>query len=261
MLERSSFALLCERFVLESSLKLLKSLGGSKLHFLCLCFEVLFSYYCVSVLGSNFDLVFLRKSADDMVLLSDGKDIPSMRYFTIAMFVKASTGYKSGTLFTYSVPGKPKEIVIISFTESKVDLVIKDKIVAADFNLADDQWHFLGVVWNGISGNASVFIDGLEVKRETNVNTGDSVRGGGWIALGQRYLTEDNPPAMPTAFVGVMHQVSVWNVPSTAFHMWNAAHNCTWLIAGSVRAWNSFLPGIKGQVQKRFKTQCKGLSF
>lgn len=218
------------------------------------------SYFCVSVLGSNFDLIFKRKSIDDMVLLSDGKNIPNMIFFTIALFVRADSRYKSGTLITYSVPEKPGEIIVLSFTESQIHLAIKGDILDVDFNLADDQWHFLGVIWNGVTGNASVFIDGAEMKNARDINIGNIIRGSGWIALGQRYFAENMTTlALSTAFVGTLHQVSLWNVPSTAYHMWNSAHNCTWPIAGNLRAWNSFLPGIKGQVERKFKTQCKGI--
>lgn len=219
--------------------------------------------FCVAVIGSNFDLIFERKSTDDMVLLSDGKGIPSMRSFTIAMFVRADSRYNSGTLFTYSVAGQPEsdDIIVLSFTESQVRLEIKDEVVSADYKLADDHWHYVGVVWDGLSGNTSVYIDRKEMKKASNVKMGDTITGGGWIVLGQRYFAEEKTPAFSTAFVGTMHQVSLWDVPATADHMWNAAHNCTWPIAGSVRAWSSFLPGIKGQVEKRFMTQCKGICF
>ena len=218
---------------------------------------------CVAVLGSNYDLIFKRKTADDMVLLSDGKGIPSMRYFTIAMFVRADSTYKSGTLFSYSVDGQPEsdDIIVISFTGSQVHLEIKDEVVRADFKLADDHWHYLGVVWNGITGNVSLYIDSDEIKKARHVKMGDTITGGGWIVLGQRYLAEGRTKSLSTAFGGTLHQVSLWDVPATADHMWNAAHNCTWPIAGSVRAWSSFLPGIKGQVEKRFMSQCKGICF
>ena len=89
--------------------------------------------------------------------------------------------------------------------------------------------------------------------------TGHTITGGGWIVLGQRYLAGEKTSLLSTAFVGTLHQVSLWDVPVTANHMWNAAHNCTWPIAGSVRAWSSFLQGNKGRVEKRFITQCKGI--
>lgn len=196
-----------------------------------------------------------------MVLLSDGKGIPSMRYFTIAMFVLADSNYKSGTLFSYSVAGQPEsdDVIVLSFTESQIHLQIKDEVVRADYKLADDQWHYLGVVWNGVTGNVFVFVDRDKIKKARNIKIGDTITGGGWIVLGQRYLAEDLTKSISTAFGGTLHQVSLWDVPATADHMWNAAHNCTWPIAGSVRAWSSFLPGIKGQVEKRFMTQCKGI--
>ena len=194
-----------------------------------------------------------------MVFLSDGKDVPNLRFFTIALFVQADSRYNSGTLFSYSVVGKPKDIIVLSFTESEVHLVIKGEMLTANFKLTDDHWHFLGVIWEGITGNVSMFIDGSEIKNATHICTGETIRGGGWMVLGQRYLAENKTSALSTAFFGTLHQVSVWNVPTTALFMWNLAHNCTWPIAGNVRAWNSFLPGMRGQVEKRFKTQCEGI--
>lgn len=196
-----------------------------------------------------------------MVFLPDGKDIPSMRAFTIAQFLRADPRYKSGTLFSYSVPGSPEDVIVLSFTESQILLTIKDEEVRADFKLADDNWHFVGVIWDGILGSASVYIDGIEIKKTDDIKTQNIIRGGGWIVLGQRHLAEEKTSALSSAFVGTLHQVNIWNVPGMRDHMWNAAHSCSWPIAGSLRAWSSFLPGIKGQVQKRFMTQCKGIWY
>lgn len=184
-----------------------------------------------------------------------------MTGFTIAQFVQADSNYKSGTLFSYSVPENPEDIIILSFTESQVILAIKNEEVRADFKLSDDNWHFVGVIWDGDHGSASVYIDGMEIKGVSNLQAENIIRGGGWIVLGQRYLAEENITALSSAFVGRLHQLSIWNVVATRDHMWNAAHDCNWPIAGSLRAWSSFLPGIKGQVEKRFVTQCKGIWY
>ena len=108
-----------------------------------------------------------------MIILSDGYGIPNMWFFTIALFVKADSKHKSGTLFSYSVPDMPKDTIILSFTESKVQLGIKDNDVSANFKLADDNWHYLGVIWNGMTGNVSVYIDRAEVKSKGNVLQGN----------------------------------------------------------------------------------------
>lgn len=44
-----------------------------------------------------------------MVLLPDNNRIPNMARFTIAMFLKADSKVKSGTLFGYSVEEDTKE--------------------------------------------------------------------------------------------------------------------------------------------------------
>lgn len=218
-----------------------------------------FSFLSLSaVLGSNFDLIFKRKSIDDMVLLSDGKGLPNMESFTIAMYLRADSGYNLGTLFSYSVPQQPNHTIVLSFTESQVQLEIKDSIVTAEMKLLDDHWHFLGVVWQAETGIVSVYVDGTEIKKARNVKTNDTIIGGGWIVLGQRFLAEVKMSTLSTAFAGTMHQVGFWNGPAEPVDIWIAAQNCTWPIAGSLRSWNNFLFGIKGHVEKRFMTQCKG---
>ncbi|XP_067016111.1 uncharacterized protein [Acropora muricata] len=226
----------------------------------CKCYPSHTGDRCDIFLGSNFDLIFKRQTTSDMVILSDGDSIPNMRFFTIALFVRADSTHKAGTLFSYSVPNMPNDTIILSFTESKVQLGIKDEVVSADFKLADNDWHYLGVIWNGMTGNVSVYIDRREVRSKGNMLQGQTITGGGWIVLGQRYLAEEKTSVPSTAFVGTLHQVNLWDVPGTAYQMWTAAHNCTWPIAGGVRGWSSFLQGIKGKVEKRFITQCKALA-
>ena len=215
----------------------------------------------VAVLGTNFDLIFKRQNFNDMVIISDGEGIPTMRSFTIVMYVRADSKYKSGTLFSYSVPNEPNDTIILSYTESQIEIGIKNETFRVNFELADDRWHYVGVVWNGIAGTVSVYIDGPEIEKKVNALSNDTISGGGWIVLGQRYLAGQNSSLLSTAFVGTLHQVNFWNVPGTPDHMWIGALNCTLPIAGTIRGWTSFLFGIKGNVEKRFMTQCQGIWY
>ena len=95
-----------------------------------------------------------------------------MRFFTIALFVRADSEHSSGTLFSYSVPGVPQDVIILSFTESQVKLTIKTEVVAADFKLPDNRWNYVGVVWDGTTGDVSVYINGPEKKRARNILKG-----------------------------------------------------------------------------------------
>ena len=108
-----------------------------------------------------------------MVILSDGESIPTMRFFTIALFVRADSEYSSGTLFSYSVPDVPQDVIILSFTESQVKLTIKTEVVAADFKLPDNNWNYVGVVWSGTTGDVSLYINGPEIKRARNILKGE----------------------------------------------------------------------------------------
>ncbi|CAH3141747.1 unnamed protein product [Porites lobata] len=149
----------------------------------CKCYPSHTGDHCDIFLGSNFDLIFKRHSTSDMVLLSDGKIIPTMRFFTIALFVRADSEYSSGILFSYSVPGVPQDVIILSFTESQVKLTIKTEVVAADFKLPDNRWNYVGVVWDGTTGDVSVYINGPEKKKRpgTFSKVTLSLEGDGWF--------------------------------------------------------------------------------
>ena len=70
------------------------------------------------------------------------------------------------------MPGVPQDVIILSFTESQVKLTIKTEVVAADFKLPDNRWNYVGVVWDGTTGDVSVYINGPEKKRARNILKG-----------------------------------------------------------------------------------------
>ena len=221
-------------------------------------YSFLFSFFAL-VLGSNFDLIFKRKTPDDMVLLPDNNRIPSMARFTIAMFLKADSKVKSGTLFGYSVEDDTKEKIVLYYSASQLHMKVTEKTISADCALADDQWHFVGGVWDGETGVASLYLDGRELKKQYNILKGMLMPGGGWMSLGKFYFAAQKRVDTSSFFSGTLHQVNLWSTAATADHMWLAAQNCSWPIPGSTRGWTDFLFGIKGAVEKKFKSDCKGI--
>ena len=83
--------------------------------------------------------------------------------------------------------------------------------------------------------------------------------GGGWISLQwQKVLSCAEKPDPSTSFSGILHQVNVWSTAAQPDHMWLAAQSCAWPIPGSLKGWTDFLFGLKGKVEKKFKSDCKG---
>lgn len=211
-----------------------------------------------TVLGSNFDLIFKGNTTDNMVLLPHMNRVPSMRRFTVAMWVRADSEFKSGTLFGYSVEQKVDEMILLYFSALQIYLQVKDKVISANATIADDKWHVVAGVWNGVTGVGSVYFDGLEIGKKNHVYKGSLMLGGGWISLGKRFLATQNKSDPSTFFSGTLHEVNVWSTAAQPDHMWLAAQNCTWPIPGSTKGWPDFLFGIKGNVEKKFKSDCKG---
>ena len=193
-----------------------------------------------------------------MVLLPHNDRVPSMISFTIAMFVRADSKFKSGTLFGYSVEQNVDETILLYFSSLQIHMQVKDKIISADSTIADDKWHFVAGVWNGENGVASLYFDGIEIGKENNILKGSLMLGGGWISLGKRYLATQNKTDPSTSFSGTLHQVNVWSTAAQPDHLRLAAQRCTWPIPGSLKGWTDFLFGIKGEVEKKFKSECKG---
>lgn len=228
-------------------------------NYTCECLPSYTGDHCDILLGSNFDLIFKRKTPNDMVLLPDNNRIPSMARFTIAMFLKADSKVKSGTLFGYSVEDDTKEKIVLYYSASQLHMKVKEKTISADCALADDQWHFVGGVWDGETGVASLYLDGRELKKQYNILKGMLMPGGGWMSLGKFYFAAQKRADTSSFFSGTLHQVNLWSTAATADHMWLAAQNCSWPIPGSTRGWTDFLFGIKGAVEKKFKSDCKAI--
>lgn len=193
-----------------------------------------------------------------MVLLMDNDRVPSMHRFTIAMFVRADSKFKSGTLFGYSVEQNIGETILLYFSSLQIHLQIKDKTISADSIIADDRWHFVAGVWDGEEGVASLYFDGVQIGTKNNILKGSLMLGGGWISLGKRYLATEEKADASTFYSGTLHQVNVWSTAAQSDHMLLAAQSCTWPIPGSLKGWSDFLFGIKGKVEKKFKSDCKG---
>lgn len=165
-----------------------------------------------------------------MVLLMDNDRVPSMHRFTIAMFVRADSKFKSGTLFGYSVEQNIGETILLYFSSLQIHLQIKDKTISADSIIADDQWHFVAGVWDGEEGVASLYFDGLQIGTKNNILKGSLMLGGGSISLGKRYLATEKKADASTFFSGTLHQVNVWSTAAQSDHMLLAAQSCTWPI-------------------------------
>ena len=98
----------------------------------------------------------------------------------------------------------------------------------------------------------------VEIGTEHNILKGSLMLGGGWISLGKRYLAAQKKADPSTSFSGILHQVNVWSTAAQPDHMWLAAQSCAWPIPGSLKGWTDFLFGLKGKVEKKFKSDCKG---
>lgn len=89
-------------------------------------------------------------------------------------------------------------------------------------------------------------------------DAGSPLKGGGEVVLGKKYSPHYNTYTNVDSFVGELHQVNFWHIPSPGpDYMWNAAHSCSWPVAGNIYPWIAFMNGSKSDVQKKFPSTCK----
>jgi len=215
---------------------------------------------CGIALGDNFDVLFNRKTSTDAVVVADEGKKPNLANITIAFWLNADENYHNGTPFSYYVPGSPQERIEIFFTDSTLEVKVKNDSLDASCRIIDGNWHFIGVIWSGDMGIFSLYLDGQELSG-VQVPTNVSLVRGGYMILGQKYSFETDRYIIEDSYVGLMHQFHIWLTPGSTSHMWNAAHRCSWPIGGDVKAWVEFIFGLKGNTQKRFPTSCKALEL
>ncbi|XP_011552614.3 uncharacterized protein LOC105384125 [Plutella xylostella] len=153
------------------------------------------------------------------------KDVPELKEFTLCMWTKFHNHSGDHPLFSYSVPGSPKEISAwISNTEeaSYFSMAVHGQtFYRLNYPLKLNKWYHSCSSWNGKSGEWQVWVDAERVGRGFhNRLVGHVIKGGGTAISGQEqsllYKDGLEPISRQPGLMGEITMLQLYHVALTA---------------------------------------------
>lgn len=125
-------------------------------------------------------------------------------------------------------------------------------------NLDDDEWHHVAATWDSATGNAQVFIDGVQRLNNTNIALNTNIAAGGIIVLGQDQDMLGGGFDIQQTFAGELTHVYLWNTALSADVIAQMSRVCKeFPHPGHVLGWKEFDGSLHGEVERRYLSRCK----
>ncbi|XP_070561373.1 uncharacterized protein [Ptychodera flava] len=174
----------------------------------------------------------LKKSSNVTVMTP----IPDMYAFTLCFWMKSEEDNR-GTPVSYATySGSVNEIVVYDY--SRLQLWILDMAdTKRNVTANDGLWHHICCTWSSVDGNWDLWKDGTHAAGGTDLVSGQYIRGGGILILGQEQDSVGGTFDQKQAFVGDISQFNLWDLVLEAEAIQSNMADCTG--AGNVYAWHT----------------------
>ena len=154
------------------------------------------------------DFVTLNQTADDGYLRVDNVALAS-NAFTISMTIKNSTPGGDDIFFDYATSNQPDAFQINNNVDSAWIVMGGQNVNTGYTGFQDTEWHDLTVSWDGSTGVAKLYDNGLEVWSHTYA-AGTVIDTGGVLAIGAHQSSMGTLSGM-FDFEGDVSQVTLWD--------------------------------------------------
>ncbi|XP_031552111.1 roundabout homolog 1-like isoform X2 [Actinia tenebrosa] len=200
------------------------------------------------VVAAPKDLKFTRRTTSDYVII---KGIPSMSSVTFCFWLKTTVG---DTVISYAVPGNDNELLFL--TPRTFDLFIGGSSWRTDVAANDDRWHHMCTTWSNNAGQVLVYKDGTVAARRTNFMTGQVIRGGGTLIIGQEQDSVGGSFDTGQCYIGDLTGLNIWNRVLEPNEISTMSRDCG-AGEGNVLSWGDVISSkIQGQVQLVKSSTC-----
>ncbi|XP_031552136.1 neuronal pentraxin-1-like [Actinia tenebrosa] len=187
------------------------------------------------------DLKFTRRTTSDYVII---KGIPSMSSVTFCFWLKTTVG---DTVISYAVPGSTNELIFL--TTSNFGLYIGGSSWGTGVAANDDRWHHMCTTWSNNAGQVLVYKDGIVAARKTNFMTGQVIRGGGTLIIGQEQDSVGGSFSASQCYIGDLTGLNIWNRVLGPNEISTMSRDCG-AGEGNVLSWSDVISSNRqGQVQ------------
>ncbi|XP_022799718.1 sushi, von Willebrand factor type A, EGF and pentraxin domain-containing protein 1-like [Stylophora pistillata] len=215
---------------------------------------------------ADYALLFPRKGTSDYVITSG---MPSLTAVTVCFWLQTSDRGNEGVLFSYAVSSQDNELTLWDYRafkltharykvkraygtklyfkeENQLFIFLHIRILSISAN--DGKWHHICVTWENTAGSWKLFKDGRVASSGTVLSKGHTIRGGGYLTLGQEQDTVGGGFDAGQSFIGKLAGVNIWDHVLSNQEITRMSQSCQ-VGVGDVFRWSEFLPHIKGSVK------------
>ncbi|XP_078367074.1 neuronal pentraxin-2-like [Oculina patagonica] len=196
------------------------------------------------VAARSYALLFPRKGTSDYVIT---RGMPSLTAVTVCLWMKtADTGNQGGAL-SYAVSGSTNELFLIDYRHFYL-AVGGSGSGRTSVSANDGKWHHICATWENTAGSWSLYKDGKVAASGKGLNTGNVIRGGGYLVLGQEQDSVGGSFDANQSFIGEMTGVNIWDHVIKDKEVKRMSKSCLAGL-GNVFQWSDFKAHLKGSVK------------
>ncbi|CAH3161488.1 unnamed protein product [Porites lobata] len=175
----------------------------------------------------------MKKSNSELLVK---RGMPSLKGVTACLWMKTSDTGNWGTPLHYAVPQVDEELVLYDYR--------KRTSVSAN----DEKWHHICVTWENTAGSWRLYKDGKVEASGRGLETGNMIRPGGALVLGQEQDSVGGRFEASQSFIGELTDVNIWDHVIKEQEIKRMSKSCLTGV-GNLFQWPDFKSHIKGSVK------------
>ncbi|XP_073235031.1 neuronal pentraxin-2-like isoform X1 [Porites lutea] len=194
--------------------------------------------------ANKYALHFPRKGTSDYAIIRRG--MPSLKAVTACLWMKTSDTGNWGTPLHYAVPQVDEELVLYDYR--KFVIYVRNSGRRTSVSANDGKWHHICVTWENTAGSWRLYKDGKVEASGKGLETGNMIRPGGALVLGQEQDSVGGRFDARQSFIGELTDVNIWDHVIKDQEINRMSKSCLTGV-GNLFQWPDFKSHIKGSVK------------
>ncbi|XP_002732761.1 uncharacterized protein LOC100374669 [Saccoglossus kowalevskii] len=198
--------------------------------------------------------ICLQWSGDEKLVVDESSDvaittpIPELTDVSACLWLKTKAT-NDGTPISYAISGEFNELILFDTSNLRV-YVRGENGGKSGIAVNDDDWHHLCVTWSSSGGLWNIYNDGALAASGSGLQSGNVIRGGGVMTLGQEQDSLRGGYDSKQALKGELAYFNMWSRILTDAEIGQLAAECHGHTEGDLFAWSSADIDLDGNPEK-----------
>ncbi|XP_077862517.1 uncharacterized protein LOC144344465 [Saccoglossus kowalevskii] len=196
--------------------------------------------------------ICVQWTGDEKLLVDDSSDvaittpIPELTDVSACLWLKTNAT-NDGTPISYAISEEFNELLLFD-TSNFIVLVRGEESSKSGIAVNDNDWHYVCVTWSSSGGLWNIYDDGALAASGSGLQSGNAIRGGGVMTLGQEQDSLRGGYDCNQALRGGLAYFNMWSRILTDAEIGKLATECNGETEGNVFAWSSGNLDLGGSV-------------